>query len=165
MVILNALYNVVIVHASQESWANEVDKALRTVCARVLRHHRALVRLDTVEQAAATDAPTLVICLGGESAATSDQVEAQLEQARLEAFAVVPVLRPGESMHRSFPALIHPLNALVWGDGDASPLALLRALGVVEEERRVFLSYRQAETSALAIQLRRALSERSSMSF
>lgn len=159
--VLNPLYQVVILHADEEVWAAEVERALRDACIKVIRHDDSLVRLDTVDEAAATDAPTLVVCLGSQAAATSDVVEGQLERARAEALAVVPVLRPGGRMHASFPELIHPLNALTWGLGEEPALALLRALGVVEEERRLFLSYRQAESSALALQLRRALSERS----
>jgi hypothetical protein len=161
LVVLNALYQVVILHAGEEAWAHEVEGALRDACIKVIRRDDSLVRLETVHEAAATEAPTLVICLGGPAASASDEVEEQLEQARAEAFAVVPVLRPGCSVHGSFPELIHPLNALSWRSGEAPALALLRTLGVVEEERRLFLSYRQAESSALALQLRRALSERS----
>jgi hypothetical protein len=161
LVAVVTLYQVVIVHAREPAWADEVETALREICVRVLRHDKSLIRLDTVEEAAATDAPTLVVCLGSGDNATSSEVEEQLERAREEAFAVVPVLRPDHEMHASFPPLIHSLNALVWNSGDAPPLALLRALGVVEQERRLFLSYRQAESSALALQLRRALSERS----
>ncbi len=155
------MYQVVILNADEETWADEVERALRDACIKVIRHDDSLIRLSTVDEAAATDAPTLVVCLGGQATATSDAVKGELERARSEAFAVVPVLRPGGSMRDSFPELIHSLNALTWGSGEESALVLLRALGVVEEERRLFLSYRQAESSALALQLRRALSERS----
>jgi hypothetical protein len=52
------------------------------------------------------------------------------------------------------------LNAIVWGDGAEQIIKIAQLLGVVESERKLFLSYRRTESEALALQLRRALSER-----
>jgi hypothetical protein len=45
-------------------------------------------------------------------------------------------------------------------DPGAVTRALLRLFGLIEQERKLFLSYRRAETSALALQLRRELTDR-----
>jgi hypothetical protein len=157
----DVIYQVVIVHANEVEWANAVEASLRAACVAVLRQDKQLMRLRTVGEAASTDAPALVVVLGSAEAATSATVESEVNRAREEAFAVIPVLRPGDEMRACFPEIVHPLNALPWADDDAPAFHLLRALGIAERERRLFLSYRQAETSQLAVQLRRALSERS----
>jgi hypothetical protein len=84
----------------------------------------------------------------------------EIEEARSLAFPILPVVRAGDSIASALPAQIVRLNALRWGEASIG-LDVLRMLGLVERERRLFLSYRQAESSALALQLRRELSERS----
>lgn len=154
------LYQLVILHSGDEEWADEVETALRNECTKVIRHDQPIVRLDSVEEAAGTDAPTLVVCLGSEDIASSAPISHQLAQAREKAFAVAPLRRPYQDFRASFPEVIYALNAVEWGPGDQPSLQLLRLLGIIEQERKLFLSYRQNEASALAIQLHRALCER-----
>jgi hypothetical protein len=153
------LYQLVIAHADEEGWASEVETHIRAACAGILGSDAALIAVPSVNEAIASDAPTLVVCLGSAAAASSRSVYDELELARQNAFVVIPLKHAGDDVASVFPAILHTLNAVDW-DGDKTALSLLRALGVVESERRLFLSYRRAEASALALQIRRSLSER-----
>lgn len=86
---------------------------------------------------------------------------AALEVARELMLAVLPLTHAGDTVHEILPKVVRPLNAHLWdGEEEAATRALLRLLGLIEQERRLFLSYRRQETSALALQLRTRLSER-----
>jgi hypothetical protein len=118
-----------------------------------------LVRVETIAVASAADAPTAVVLLGSEMAASSPDVASAVEAARASTFPILPLVRPNGGVSDLLPASVAKLNAVRWGEGDIS-LEILRTLGLIERDRKLFLSYRQSESSALAIQLRRALSER-----
>jgi hypothetical protein len=47
-----------------------------------------------------------------------------------------------------------------WGNRRRAALVILRAIGLGEEDRRLFLSYRRTDTSALSLQLHTALIQR-----
>lgn len=73
---------------------------------------------------------------------------------------VLPVLAPGASA-QDLPQELSPINAMSWeDDGDKVQLAILRLLGLAPAERKVFISYRRQDASALADQLRRGLTDR-----
>lgn len=155
------MYQVVLVHDGEAAWADEVEAELRAACRRVAHSDAGLVRAATVADAAATSDPTVVVCLATPTTAGSAAMAHELTAAKGFALPVLPVVRAGTSVTASLPTGIRRLNALTWDDHDAVSLSVLRALGLAETERRLFLSYRQIETSALAMQLRHALADRS----
>ena len=153
-------YQLVIVHEGEHEWADEVERRIRAACVRVLRHDGALTRLNAVADAVATGASTTVVCIATREACASAAVTAELEAAREAAVPVLPLAREYDEIEEVIPAVIRRLSAIRWNGEPEPELAVLRLLGIVESDRRLFLSYRRVETSALAIQLRRALSER-----
>ena len=99
--------------------------------------------------------------LGDERAAADPQVAAALERARSEAIGVLPVVHDLRRARQDIPEVLSRLNAMSWDDDSGRVIqAVLTHLGIAERERKLFLSYRRQETSALALQLRRELSER-----
>ena len=68
---------------------------------------------------------------------------------------------PAGDVSSQLPERIGPLNAAIWeGDGTQVATLLLEMLGLVEKERKIFISYRRSETSALAVQLHTELVQR-----
>ena len=157
-----ATYTLVILHEGEDEWAEQVEARIRFVCTQVLLRDDLLERLDDVGAAQGSpDAYAVVVYLASGSGCASERIAGELDLARREAYTVVPIVRPGAEIATVMPVGIRRLNALEWGDeSPALALLLLRAFGLIEIERRLFLSYRRAETSALALQLRDALSRR-----
>jgi hypothetical protein len=153
------IYQLVILASGQDDWAAEVEQAVRTDCMKILRHDSMLVRRETVQQAAEADAPTAVVLLGSHQAAITGEIAAAIEEARASTLPILPLIQPNGKVSDLLPASVARLNAVMWGEGNIS-LEVLRTLGLVERDRRLFLSYRRAESAALATQLQRALSER-----
>jgi hypothetical protein len=110
-------------------------------------------------EAASTSMPTVVVVLAGQNARGSGFLESQLTEARDRVLPVVPMFRPPHQAHEVIPAVIGRLNAIPWDGSGMAEMAILRLLGLVEAERRLFLSYSRAASSELALQLRTKLSE------
>ena len=157
-----AIYTFVVLHESEDEWADQVEARIRSVCAQVLLREDLLERLDDVGAAQGSpDAYAVIVYLASVSGCASETIAGELDVAQREAYTVVPIVRAGAEIATVMPDGIRRLNALEWGvESPALALLLLRAFGLIEMERRLFLSYRRAETAALALQLRDALSRR-----
>jgi len=70
---------------------------------------------------------------------------------------VLPVVEDLKAFSASVPACLKPINGLLHPPGDANYLKsanlALQSLGLLPKQRRVFLSYRQAQSRAAAVQL------------
>lgn len=153
------MYGLLIV-GGDARWRDELWAAVKAEAERVLGTNE-LMRLDQLP-AMSAPAPTVVVYLGDEAAARDDALGTLLEQARTRAFGVLPVVHDLATTMRDLPSLLHRLNAMSWDDDpDLVVGAVLRQLGIAERERKLFLSYRRTESSAVALQLRRALTDRS----
>jgi hypothetical protein len=79
-------------------------------------------------------------------------------------FPIIPVIEDREPHGSQVPKRLEYVEALRWSAGQEVPAALVEvifvALGVTERERRVFVSYRQADATPIAVQLYHALLER-----
>lgn len=148
-----------VVLGADEAWATKVAQRVRSAARSVLRHDALECRSDLPPEAEGS--PVVVVCLGDERAAADDALAARLEVARDRAYGVLPVVHDLRRAQQEVPAALRRLNAMAW-DADPSRVvqAVLALLGIAERERKLFLSYRRQETSALALQLRRELSER-----
>lgn len=153
------MYGLLLV-GGDAAWRDELWAAVEAEAGRILTTND-LQRLDELPPIGSSE-PALVVYLGDEASARDADLTAVLEQARSRAFGVLPVVRELTAATRDLPALLHRLNALSWDDDhDLVVQAVLRRLGIAERERKLFLSYRRQESSALALQLRRALADRS----
>ncbi len=152
------MYGLLIL-ARDEEWAEEVWEAT----ARAAKH---VLGADVLERlgelpSIAERRPVLVLCLGDEGAAADPAILAALAAARAAAFGVLPIVHDLGDAQRHVPEPLRRLNAMSWDDDrDRVVEATLIQLGVAERERKLFLSYRRSETSALALQLRRELTDR-----
>jgi hypothetical protein len=155
-------YRIVVLGVNPD-WAAEVgnvcvDSTTRTAgAAGLLSVETRLLREDP----AGSPPQTLVVFLADSDSRDRTDLLEQVNMARDAAVAVLPVVHSGADVQAVLPEILRPLNAVRWEQhGDAVALDVLRLLGLVERHRRLFLSYRRQETSALAINLREHLSRR-----
>ena len=80
-----------------------------------------------------------------------------LSDLRREATLIIPVVPTLEHVRTHLPSELRQLNALEWRDVEKGlarvTSLLLESLSLLRTSRRLFISYRRVETSALAIQL------------
>lgn len=146
------------------AWAAELQKRVTTAVTEVVQRLEAITferELGAPGDPAAARPQVVVVVLADASSRDDADLTEALESARHQMLAVLPLTRAGAIVEEILPPLLRPLNALVWDGHEADAvMAIMRLLGLVEQERRLFLSYRRQETSALALQLRTRLSER-----
>ena len=154
-------YLLPIVHNGREDLAREIGDAVRDAAAEVLDRTDVI---DVAERVPDTPSAThgVVIYVGSRTGAQDSKVDAEIEQALRNGLAVLPVIRGSEphAVKDMLPARIARLNAVDWEHDRSLALAtIMRLLGFVEDERRVFLSYVRRDSSDVAEQLHRALQE------
>lgn len=105
-------------------------------------------------------ASTVALYFGGDATVDSDIVD-QLEAAKVP---IVPVVESGGSVTVSVPAEIADTNACFVDAADTTLEALasvtLEVLGLLHQQRRIFISYRRCESREAALQLHDELSSR-----
>ena len=143
-------------------WAAEVEQALRDAMRDVLLRDDLLETVAKLEPSSVVPSgPVVIAYLGDTDTAADPDIANSLEEARARALCVVPLHRKGDRVTDVLAPSISRLNAVCWDEARSEcVLSLLEHLGLIERDRKLFLSYRQLETAPLAIQLRRALSER-----
>lgn len=148
-----------------DRWADALETRLREATAQILGHADAVEVTRALaadyEDPAAERPHTVVAYLADAAGRDDPAVSASLQIARERLLPVLPLTHKGDDIFTILPEVVRPLNAHVWeGTEDRAIQALLRLLGLIERERRLFLSYARSETSELALQLRTRLSER-----
>lgn len=148
-------YQVVLIHKDLRDFAREVEEAIRTAAGDVLLQPNLLDFRHDVSHVSA-DSQVTVVYLGSTEGSRDGAIRAALRDAVVRSFPVLPVVRKREpgAIREKLPPEIEHISAANW-DEDAVPasLVLLGMLGLVEQERKVFLSYRQIESTQLAVQL------------
>ena len=107
--------------------------------------------------------PQVVAYLASEAGREDDRVIEVIEAALARDVAILPVVRGDEtgSVTDKLPERLRRLNAASWTENRVVvATSLLQMLGLVEAERKVFISYRQSETRELAGRLHATLVER-----
>lgn len=108
----------------------------------------------------ADDPTTVLVVLGGQRTASDPTVRRAVARCRMTMRPCLPVYDPRRDFRSQIPPEAHELNGLAWSPGappEQVAAQVLRLLGLTENDRRVFLSYRRTDGSALAHQLRHEL--------
>ena len=156
------LYQMAIVHSGQDTLADEIDRAVRAAAAAVLGRGHLLDVLRDVPNSS-PNSHVAVVYVASQDGAQSSAVHAQVNKALRLGFPILPVTRASDegSIGDSLPSLITQLNAVDWEHDRGLALAtIMRILCLVEDERRLFLSYVRRDSAKVADQLHRALQER-----
>ena len=152
---MSAPYEVVLLHRELGDFAQDVETAIRTAANDVLVQP-ALLDIKYNMSDVGADAHVAVVYLGSTEGCEDRTIVAALEGAANRPFPVLPIVRNREagSVHQKLPAVIENINAADWDEESrTAPLVLLEMLGLVERERKIFLSYRQSESARMAVQL------------
>ena len=147
-----------------EAWATDVRERVRGALTDIVQLPDAVEFTRVLEPQGDPAAPrphTVVVYLADAHSRDDAETVAALGSAQQRMLTVLPLTHAGVGVFEILPEVVRPLNAHVWdGSEDSVVRVVLRLLGLIEQERRLFISYRRQETSALALQLRTRLSER-----
>ena len=158
----NPTYLLSIVQSDREELGREIGDAVRDAAAKVVGC-AGLVDVAERVPSASSGSHVVVVYAGSRVGAQDSDVDAEIAKALADGLAVLPVYRSSgpDGVRDMLPDRIEHLNAVDW-DHDRS-LALgtiLRLLGLVEDERRLFLSYVRRDSASVAEQLHRELQKR-----
>ena len=152
---MSSSYELVLLHRELGDFARDVEATIRSATDDVL------VRPDLLDikynmSDVSAEAHVAVVYLGSIGGCKDRAIATALEDAMSHSFPLLPIVRTREAgpVREKLPTVINHINAADWDrDRNAVPLVLLGMLGLVERERKVFLSYRQIETTETAVQL------------
>lgn len=161
----SARYQIVLLTADRSNDADRLESELhRTALLSGGRRANLVISRDPSALQAKPqpgDPSTVAVFLSG---GTSSAREAWLEKAAkacLENFIpALPVYDPKSPYEAQVPRILRPINGSKWSPTEAPDeiaAKVLKFLGLAEEDQRIFISYRQAEASHIAEQLRRVL--------
>jgi hypothetical protein len=154
------MYRFVLLHDGDDGWADEVEQSLREAVTRMGLDPDLLRRVDSANAHEAN--PTVGVYLGSVAAARNGELERRLFGLARDGHAIIPLHHSEHDVPSVMPPSLQPLNALDWCDDrrveDVN--AILRTIGLAESERKVFLSYRRADATNVALQLHTALVRR-----
>ena len=159
----NPTYVLPIVHRHREELAREVGGAVRDAAAKVVGHTALVDVTNRIPDVSPPGTHVVLIYLGSRAGAQDSNVDAEIQKALWSGHAVLPVIRSSEPdpVSDMLPARIKHLNAVDWDwDRSLAQGTILRLLGLVEDERRLFLSYVRRDSANVAEQLHRELQER-----
>ena len=155
-------YEVVLIHHHLVDFACEVANAIRTAANKVLIRPELLdVKYNLSD--VSPDSHVSVVYLGSAAGSKDRGIKAALGEVVNGAIPVLPIVRSHETgtIRDKLPAVIEHINAADWDNERVTTLlTLLGMLGLVEKERKVFLSYRRTESTPMALQLHTELVRR-----
>ena len=149
-----------LIHSDQTHLAEKTKEAISTVLAEMPDVANALTVTDEISD---ESIPQVVAYLASENAKMDDGVIQMLDRASIDELAILPVIVSGDEddVTRVLPESLSHINALTWrNEGLNVATSLLRMLGLLEDERKIFISYRRTETFDLATQLHTELVRR-----
>ena len=153
-------YRIVLAHQNLDPFAQKVKDAVIDA-ARILSGSSKLLEFST--ELSEAHIPQVVAYLASDEGQQDDVVAKVVDSAIGRDVSILPIIDANQSneIGRQLPESIAHLNAALWsGKGTNVAASLLAALGLVERERKVFISYRRSETSELATQLHTELVQR-----
>lgn len=156
---MNSCYEVVLLHRDLDQFAEEVADAVNQTADGLLERTGVLHCRTDLSQSGG-NAPVTVAYLGNKAGQRDDSIREALNRALALHFPILPIVRredPGD-VHEKLPSAISAINAIQWDDArERTVTTLLGMLGLVERERRLFLSYVRRDSDRLAEQLHRVL--------
>lgn len=157
-----ALYEVLIIGSPKAGQADALAKQIEDVAGILSLAMPEDLAIRTVGDLSARDpkAATVALYFGGDPTVDTASV-AELEKAKVP---IVPVVDQGTSVTAAVPAEIAHTNACLIHTGDTTLEALtsvaLEVLGLLHQQRRIFISYRRSDAREAALQLHDELSSR-----
>jgi hypothetical protein len=152
-------YVIVLVHDGLYDFADDLMESVRNASNELFRKvHLVVFRDDVLVED--QESSSLVVYLGSRSGHDHKRVNQVLGQAIDAQIPIFPIVRDTDdgAIHDKIPSIIASINVANWTASRESVLTeLLGVIGLVDVERKVFLSYVRRETSPIALQLHGAL--------
>ena len=156
---MSANYVIILVHHGLDDFAEDFIESVRDMTKELFgQTHLVCFREEVLTED--QESSSVAVYLGSRSGRHDQRVKEVLCQAVADQLPIFPIVREADDggIHEKVPAIIARINAANWTDNRASVLTeILGVLGLVEAERKVFLSYVRRETSPIALQLHKAL--------
>ena len=156
---MSANYVIILVHQGLYDFAEDFIKSVRDMTKELFRQtHLVCFREEVLTED--QESSSLAVYLGSRSGRYDPRVKELLCQAVADQLPIFPIVRESDDggVYEKIPAVIARINAANWTESRASVLTeILGILGLVDAERKVFLSYVRRETSPIALQLHKAL--------
>ena len=156
---MSANYVIVLVHDGLCDFEEDFTKSIRDATKELFRQENLIgFRQDVLMED--QESNSLVVYLGSRSGRDHERVNQVLGQAIDAQLPIFPIVRKTDDggIRDKVPSIIARINAANWTTNRESVLTeILGVLGLVDVERKVFLSYVRRETSPIALQLHRAL--------
>jgi len=150
-----------LVAVGSTSYVSEISAALTAAVEDQLK----MAAVDVGDSLPRHDDPTdraahvvVVVAVEGPESLSDQDVET-VNRALEAAVPVLPVLC-GAAKFRDLDAPLSMINGVEWRNQEQVVQQIVRLLGMAEEDRKLFLSYKRADSEALAFQLRYALQDR-----
>ena len=153
-------YRLVVAHSGRD----ELAQALKNAVSKALSDTNIDAgQLEISEELSDNGVNQALAYLASEEGRADRKVNAKIQQALDTNVPIIPIAMNDEepTVAEKLPESLSQHNAAFWqDDGVSVAISLLRTLGLVESERKIFISYRRSETSNLADQLHTALVQR-----
>ena len=157
---LSSCYVIVLVHRDLDDFAADFMSSVRDTTKDLFQQIDLVSFREDVSED--SESNSLVVYLGSRAGCGDKRVSDLLGRAINAQLPILPIVRESDdgSIHQKIPSSIAGINAVSWTDNRTLAMtATLTTLGLVEAERKVFLSYVRRESSPIALQLHRALVE------
>lgn len=154
-----ALHEVILIYKDRNDFAEIVKNAVRKYVKAVLGDSTVVIFKDKIPEADSGN-HAAVIYLGSRAGHNDKEVKQALRDALDSQFSILPIVRKSDlgTAREKLPQEIERVNAVDWDSNRNLALeSLLGMLGLVETDRKVFLSYRRDESVAIAVQLHKEL--------
>lgn len=153
-------YRIVLTHSDRD----ELAQLLKIAISNALADMKIVAnQVDIVYELADDGVNQALVYLASEEGRRDRKVNKLIQEAMASSVPVFPIARKDEesSILEMLPESLSHYNTAFWeDDGVVVAMSLLRTLGLTESDRKVFISYRRSETSALANQMHTALVQR-----
>lgn len=152
---MSCSYEVVLLHRGLDQFADEVVSDVNQAAEGILGRSGVL-RCSTALPQANNTAHVVVAYLGNKAGQRDDAIRRALSRALKSHFPILPIVRREDfgDIHEKLPSIISQVNTINWNDApDRAVTTILGMLGLVTQERRVFLSYVRRDSGPVAEQL------------
>ena len=153
-------YRIVLAHKDLDGFAAELEDAISDTAEDL---GGVADSLEVSSGLSDEGIPQVVAYLASRAGCDDIEVMNVIKAALAREVAILPVAREegNGAVADTLPKRLQRLNAVSWQDnGVGVATSLLQMLGLVEAERKVFISYRQSETRELATQMHTELVQR-----
>ena len=153
-------YRIVFAHHNLDAFAQKIKDAV-TNAINELSSSSKLIEFSTV--LSTEQIPQVVAYLGSNKGNAHSELVGLVDAAINRDVSILPIIdkNKSEDISSQLPDTIAHINAAIWsGNGTNVAASLLELLGLVERERKVFITYRRRQTSELAEQLHTELIQR-----